>query len=85
LKGISACHKHNTGKTRPPELVEKIRLAMINSPRHANKCKRVKCVETGQIFPSHVAAENHFGMLRHLIGRAMRRGGKAGRKHWVHV
>lgn len=81
-KAVEASVKARIGKPLSEETKQKMREARAKNTLNA---KRVKCVETGEIYASRSLASKAVGVSPTAINSAMRKNCKAGGFHWEYV
>lgn len=79
-----------TGKKHTPEHCEKIRLSHIGQSwkpsTYEKRCRKIRCVETGEIFDSIKAAAEHYGLNLPNISAVLSGKKKtSGGFHWEYV
>lgn len=56
-----------------------------NGRNKSNSYKRVKCVETGEVFETRAAAARQYNVTKSSINRAVWTGGTCKKMHWIDV
>lgn len=75
-------HKHLTYKASDET---RRRISKALSGAGNPKSKRVRCIETGEIWQSSNEASKELGLSRNSVANAINRGGKAKGMHWEYV
>ena len=79
-----------TGRKHTPEHCDKIRQSHIGhgwkESTYEKRCRKIRCVETGEIFPSIKAAAEHYGLnLPNISAVLAGRNKTTGGFHWQYV
>ena len=79
-----------SGRKLTPEHCEKIRLSHIGQgwkpSTYEKLCRKIRCIETGEIFPSIKAAAEHYGLQDSNISAVLAGKGKTtGGYHWEYI
>lgn len=82
-KSENELHKWRTGKPMSQEARNKIGKA--NSGANSYKAKRVRCIETGEIFPTATSASLALGMSRNVVSQVCKNGKDLKGKHWEYI
>lgn len=69
----------------PIEFKEGMELVRGHKASAARRSRHVKCVETGEVFPSIKSAADSVGVKGPTISQALKKGCRAGGMHWEYV